>query len=212
MPGERPAIETPAVTAAGPLPDVCDRVSHDWVLLALQLRVPAPVFKMFRVCVEGFAPPVMPAKFSVPGATPSTGGAVTARVTVTVCGEEPAPAAVTVMVSVYVPAARPLVATASPKLAGAVPDAAERVSHDWVFAAVQLRVPLPLFVMAIFCALGLLPPATPEKLSVLAARCKAGGKFCCGAPPKSKPLTTGFDPPRTVTRIEMCPARFQTRY
>src|SRR5689334_642405 len=97
---------------------------------------------------------------------------------------------------------------ARPRLPGVVPDATESVSQVWVLAAVQLRTPPPLFVIATFWAAGLLPPATPEKLIVCVARFSVGGRFCCGAPPKNRPLTTGFEPLRIVMRIVTCPARF----
>ena len=66
------------------------------------------------------------------------------------------------------PAANPAVTNESSKLDGAVPEVADRVTHDWVLAAVQVSVPLPVFVMVMFCELGFGPRAVPDGFTPVA--------------------------------------------
>src|SRR5437868_3861148 len=99
------------------------------------------------------------------------------------------------------------------KPAGAVPEAAESVNHDWVLLADQLSVPPPVLLMFTICEFGLLPPAKPLKLAALEDKPRIGvDGGCCEAGPKNRPLATAFAPASRVIRTVTCPARVQTRY
>ena len=82
---------------------------------------------------------------------------VTLRVTATVCGVFDAAASAIVIVSVYWPPARPVGLTVTVIVSVSVvvdPDVGDSSSHAWVFVAVQLRVPCPVFVTSIVCGGG----------------------------------------------------------
>jgi hypothetical protein len=91
--------------------------------------------------------------------------ALSVNVTAMVCGEPFAPAAPIVTTSLKVPAESPLEETVSPSVDGAVPDVADRVSHDCVLLAVQLSVPTPVLAIVTLCGVGFVKPAVAEKLT-----------------------------------------------
>ena len=66
----------------------------------------------------------------------------------------------------WVAAANPAVEIERPRLAGAVPEAAESVSQGCVLVAVQLSVPPPVLVIPMFCDAGFEPPAAAEKVAL----------------------------------------------
>src|SRR5258708_2685950 len=96
------------VPALAPLPG--DTLSQVTFSDAVQLIEPEPVFETLTVLAAGSVPPTVAVNASVAGVTDSTGGGggSTVSVTVTVFGEPVAPAAASVMSSVYVPAVKPL--------------------------------------------------------------------------------------------------------
>lgn len=77
-------------------------------------------------------------------------GAVTVKLTVTVCGVLVAPVAVMVMVPEYEPAVNPEVLTEAVSVPEPVPAAGLTVSQAALSAAVQLKVPVPELVMTTF--------------------------------------------------------------
>jgi hypothetical protein len=62
------------VTDAFPLPDVRLKVSQLMFSLNVQLRVPPPVFVMFKVWEAGLEPPCVAAKEKLVGLAPILGG------------------------------------------------------------------------------------------------------------------------------------------
>jgi hypothetical protein len=146
-PAANPVVmkDTSKLDGAGPAP--ADKVIQDWFLVAVQLSAPPPVFVIVMVCAAGFGPRAVPEGFMPVVESVRFGGCRTTKVTAIVCGDPVAPGALTVTVSVYVPAVSPEIETERPKLDGAVPELAGRVSHDCVLPAVQLSVPPPVFVM-----------------------------------------------------------------
>ena len=87
---------------------------------------------MLSVWFAGFAPPAVALKLKLVGLTPIVGeggAAFTVSVTGTLTGVLVAPVAETVIVPLYVPAARPEMLTESVLLEGAVPVVGLRVSH-----------------------------------------------------------------------------------
>ena len=82
------------------MPEAADSVSHGWVLLAVQLKVPAPVLVMFKVCPVGFAAPAVAVKLALAADTLKFDSAVTTKVTPMVFGVPMAPGAAMVAVSV----------------------------------------------------------------------------------------------------------------
>ena len=88
----------------GAVPEAAESVSHGWVLLALQLRVPPPAFAIVMFFAAGFEAPAVAEKLTGAPDTLSTGegggAAETFNVTFTLCGDPLAPAAATVTVSV----------------------------------------------------------------------------------------------------------------
>ena len=85
------------------------------------------------------------------------GAAATVRVTGTVCGLFPAPAAVIVTLPLYVPADNPLGFTDTLRLAGVVPEPCVTASQATEAVAVRLKAE-PLLVTDTLCATGTLPP------------------------------------------------------
>lgn len=84
-------------------PEIADSVSHDWVLPAVQLKVPPPVFEMVNGCEPGFVPPVVAERVSDVPDNVRTGfegpDPVRFKVTPIVTGDPAAPGAVIVIVS-----------------------------------------------------------------------------------------------------------------
>src|SRR5919205_1135927 len=80
-------------------------VSHDASSETLTSSEPLPVLVTDAFCAAGFVPPCVALNGRLVGVTDSAGGvgAATVNVTGIVFGEPPAPAAVTVMLVVYVP-------------------------------------------------------------------------------------------------------------
>src|SRR5690349_22581999 len=109
----------------GAVPEVAERVSQDCVLLAVQLSVPTPVLAIVTVCGAGLVKPAVAVKVTAFVDTVKVGiAAFTTKLTFMVCGEDAAPGALIVTVSVYVPAASPAVATLTAIAAGPLPEAA----------------------------------------------------------------------------------------
>lgn len=81
-------------------PDVADKVSHDCVLLALQLIEPLPVFETITGCEGGLEAPEVAENVRLPVETDKAGGAAKFSVTLMVAGDPVAPADATVTVSV----------------------------------------------------------------------------------------------------------------
>jgi hypothetical protein len=75
------------------------------------------------------------------------GGAVTVKVTGTVCGVLVAPVAVIVIAALYIPAARVPVVTLSVAEPLPVPAAGLRVSQDELSLTLQLSVPPPVLLI-----------------------------------------------------------------
>ncbi len=100
MPDESPAFEIERPRLDGAVPEPADSVSQDWVLLAVQFSVPPPVLVMVTLWPVGLAAPVVPEKLAQVVDRVRTGGGISVRVTVTVCGDPVAPDAVIVTVSV----------------------------------------------------------------------------------------------------------------
>ena len=85
------------------------------------------------------------------------GAAETVRLTGTVCGLFPAPAAVIVTLPLYVPADNPLGLTDTLRLAGVVPEPGVTASQAAEGVAVRLSAD-PLLVTDTPCAAGVAPP------------------------------------------------------
>src|SRR5665213_2538256 len=118
---------------AGALPEAALNANHDCVFVAVQVRLPGPLLPMAIVRGAGFDPPAVLVKVNVLGATRRADavGVVIVRLTAIVFGEDVAAfEGLTVTVSLYVPAARPAVATLRIKAPGAVPADALSESHD----------------------------------------------------------------------------------
>ena len=94
----------------------------------------------------------------------------TFNVTAIVAGDPAAPEAVTVTVSVYVPAPNPEVFAPMVSVAGdppaADPEVPDNVSQDCVLLALQLNVPEPVLEIVTGCEVGLAAPAVAENVSV----------------------------------------------
>src|SRR6185437_10131010 len=104
------------------------------------------VLAMVTVCGAGLVKPAVAVKVTVFVDTVNVGiAAFTTNVTFTVCGEDPAPGALIVTVSVYVPASSPAVATLTAIAPGPLPEAADSESHGWFLLAAQFSAPSPLF-------------------------------------------------------------------
>ncbi len=84
----------------GAVPESADKVTQDWLLLAVQLRVPTPELVMVTVCAAGLGPKTVPDGFRPVVDRFRLGGGIRVRVTVTVCGDPVAPVEVMVTVSV----------------------------------------------------------------------------------------------------------------
>ena len=131
-----------------PVPDSGDRVNHEALSLADQVKVPPPVLLIASVWAAGFVPPCVAVKDRLVGLAPMAGGtgaAVTVKVTGTETGE--APVAVNVIVAVYVPVAsvpKVVVTVAEPL---PVPDAGESVNHAALSLADQVSVPPPVLLI-----------------------------------------------------------------
>ena len=84
-----------------PEPPGDDKVSHDWVLPAVQFTVP-PEVVMYRICAVGLLAPAVPVNAREVGPTLSVkgGAGATFNVTPIFAGDPRAPASVIVMVSV----------------------------------------------------------------------------------------------------------------
>src|SRR5947209_718617 len=90
------------------------------------------------------------------------GAAATVNVTATDAGELDAPVPAILTVPVYVPAARPAVATETAMLDGAVPERGEAFNQNALVVAVQLSVPPPVFATDTDCGAGAALPAVVE--------------------------------------------------
>ena len=97
VPAESPVTLGATASEPEPVPEAGETESQEAVLEAFQLRVPVPVLVMLTLWPGGLAPWVAE-KLRLVGARPIVGinGAVSVRVTVTVCGVFVAPVAATV--------------------------------------------------------------------------------------------------------------------
>jgi hypothetical protein len=123
---------------------------------------------MPTVWLAGLLPPSTAVKDSEVGLSPMTaaGGEVTVKVTGMFCGVLDAPAAVTWMFPVYLPAGKPLKFTATVIVPLLVPEVVPfRLSKPdpLVIAADQLSVPAPVLLIPTVWLAGLLPPSTAVK-------------------------------------------------
>jgi hypothetical protein len=98
VPAASPAVAAVTVSVLGAVPVLGLTPNHAWLLVALQFSVPPPVLLMLIVRAAGFAPPSTALKLRLVGLTPNAGGtgALTVKVTVTLCGAFSAPGALTV--------------------------------------------------------------------------------------------------------------------
>jgi hypothetical protein len=82
-------------TDPGPVPDAGETESHGAVLDAFQLKLPVPELLMLTVWPDGVVPPWVAEKLRLVGVIPIVGinGAVSVKVTMTVCGVFVAPVA-----------------------------------------------------------------------------------------------------------------------
>ena len=97
VPAESPVTLGAMASEPEPVPEAGETESQEAVLEAFQLNVPVPVLVMLTLWPGGLAPWVAE-KLRLVGARPIVGinGAVSVRVTVTVCGVFVAPIAATV--------------------------------------------------------------------------------------------------------------------
>jgi hypothetical protein len=148
-------------------------------LAAVKLSVPPPVFVTFTLAGAGSAPLCVALRLIPDGKTERFGCCATIKVTAIVNGEPCAPAAVTVTLPVYVPAARLATVAEICNVCGAVPLAGETLNHVESVAAVKLSVPPPVFETLTLCAAGFAPPCTAFMLSVVGETDNtAGGTGC----------------------------------
>jgi hypothetical protein len=147
VPAVRPPVLTDRVLSPAPVPLAGLNVSQAASSDAVHVRVPPPVFEMPSVWFAGFAAPCCPENVNDVADSPIAGGTVTVRVTLAVVGLLDAPAAVSVIAPLYVPALRPLVFTDSVIAPAPVPLAGVSVSHPASSEAFQLSVPPPVFEM-----------------------------------------------------------------
>jgi hypothetical protein len=173
---EPSAAETCNVCGAVPL--VGETVSHEESLLAVNERVPPPVFVTLTEEAEGELPPSVALKLRVVGETDRTGDGVgwaTTNVTVIVAGLFWAPEAVTVMWPVYVPAVRlPRVAETCTAWGAVLPEEVAE-SQDESLLVVKVSVPDPLFVTFTVAGAGLVPlPCVALKLTAAGDTCRIG--------------------------------------
>ena len=98
VPAESPVTLGATASEPEPVPEAGETESQEAVLEAFQLRVPVPVLVMLTLWPGGLAPAWVAEKLRLDGARPIVGinGAVSVRVTVTVCGVFVAPVAATV--------------------------------------------------------------------------------------------------------------------
>src|SRR5689334_6596933 len=85
-------------------------------------------------------------------------GSVSVSVTGTLAGEPVAPVAVIVSSPLSVPVASPEMSMLTLSALGAVPFAGATVSHDWLLAEVNVRVPLPVLLIFKLSGAGFAPP------------------------------------------------------
>ena len=98
----------------------------------------------------------------------------TVKVTVILAGEPWAPADVTVMWPVYVPAVSVPTVAETCKVCGAVPLVGVTASHDESLAAVKLSVPVPVFVTFAVWDVGFVPPCVALNVRVRGETDKTG--------------------------------------
>jgi hypothetical protein len=184
VPAASPVVFTDTTSVLGAVPEVGVTLSQlppDVVdALADHVSVPPPAFVNETFCAAGLAPPAVPLKVSVAGVKAIAGpGGFTLSVTATVCGVLVAPGAVTVIVPLYVPAAKPEMFTAAATVLGAVPEVGETLSQlppEVVeAAAVQVIVPPPVLEISTFWFAGLDPPAVAVKVSEAGVNAMVGG-------------------------------------
>jgi hypothetical protein len=165
VPADKPELLTEAVIVPLPVPLAGLTDNHAGAVpsaVAVQFRVPPPLFDMAIVWFAGFAP-TFALKLRLVGESDIVGDAgalVMVRVTFTVCGVFVAPDAAIVMVLLYVPADKPALLTEAVIVPLPVPLAGLTDNHagDVLSAvAVQLRVPPPLFDIAIVRLAGFVP-------------------------------------------------------
>src|ERR1051326_6515114 len=102
------------------------------------------------------------------------GGAGTVRVAETIFGDPVTPAAVTVTVPVYAPAAIPVAFAATLTEPAFVPDDGETVSQAALLAATHGIVPPPAFAIETLCGAGFAAPAVAENDNAIVETLSAG--------------------------------------
>ena len=120
-------------------------MSADHCVPSVVVMAAPPQWMLISACVGGGVP------------------AAIVRVTAIVAGDPAAPAAFTVTVPLYVPAAMPERFGWIEIEPAPVPEAGETESQPVVVEADQFKVPLPEFAMATLCAEGFAPPTVPAK-------------------------------------------------
>ena len=170
-----PLLLTETVSVEGAVPLLGLRESQEAFSEADHDNVPPPVFVMDTVFDDGFEPYLVAEKLREVGLRPIVGAVVMVKVTGMVLGLLVAPEALTVIVPVYVPTARPEILTDAASVEGAVPLLGLRESHEASSEADHARVPPPVLVMETFCEDGLELPCTAVKLNEVGLNPIAGG-------------------------------------
>jgi hypothetical protein len=161
----------------GAVPEPGDTVSHGTFADAVKSTVPPPVLVTVKAFVSTVGAPATALNDNTEGATASwggCGGGSTVKVTGTERGEPPAPAAATVIVAVWVPAARPAIDAETVTSRPPVPLPGATLSHAASSETVQLRVPPPLLLIASVRSAGLAPPCVPPKARLPGVTASAG--------------------------------------
>ena len=129
--------------------------------VADQARAPRPVLATVSVFTREVVSPWIAESASVAGVTDSTGCRMSNR-TGTLIGELFASGDVNTIVSRCVPAGRLAGLSVTTTLSGAPPAVLDRVTQDAVFVAVQLSVPLPVFMTCSVAVCWALEPTFAE--------------------------------------------------
>ena len=137
-----------AFVTDGAVPEPLDNVSQGAFDAADQFSTPPPIFEMVTGAGCGLGCPWKPSNEIEAGDTPRLGLLMT-KVTATLCGLLVAPAAVTVMVPLYVPGASPATFAETVRVAAFVPDVGATLSQVALSLTLQLSVPLPELLIEI---------------------------------------------------------------
>ncbi len=130
------------------------------------------------IVIDWLLVPPVTLKFNAPGLVLNAGGALTFRVTLTVCGL-PAEGVISTL-AVYCPGGRPVAFTLkesgdeAPELSLPLPGETLNHGREGV-PTVHVNVPPPVLLTLMLCGAGLLPPAVVVKVRFVALNCIAGG-------------------------------------